>query len=124
MEYSLVGQKIYDQLYQAMTTKDIERLDKLLLPDMTLRHMTGYVQPKEEWLSQIQNEEMKYFSNSTRGIKVVPKDDEKQFQIIGRSIVEASIWGRKRTPWNLQLTIECKVDQTQCYIQNIVATTF
>lgn len=36
-----------------MVAKDTAMLAKLLEPDTVLVHMTGYVQPVSEWLTQI-----------------------------------------------------------------------
>ncbi|MFE1312578.1 nuclear transport factor 2 family protein [Streptomyces sp. NPDC058755] len=36
-----------------MTDGDTETLDELLAPDFTLTHITGYVPPKGEWLTQM-----------------------------------------------------------------------
>ncbi|MGW7528018.1 nuclear transport factor 2 family protein [Streptomyces sp. NPDC054783] len=38
---------------QAMAEGDTEVLDALLDAEFTLTHMTGYVQPRTEWLSQL-----------------------------------------------------------------------
>lgn len=66
--------ELYRQENQAMVDKDIVKLNEILAPSMQLQHMTGYVQPKLEWIDQIQNGVMKYFSSVEENIKDVKVD--------------------------------------------------
>lgn len=54
---------LYRRENQAMVDKDIVTLKQILFSTMQLTHKTGYVQLKNEWLDQIKNEQMKYFSS-------------------------------------------------------------
>jgi hypothetical protein len=36
-----------------MTSSDTGALDELLADDFALTHLTGYAQPKNEWLAQL-----------------------------------------------------------------------
>ncbi|EKT78315.1 hypothetical protein WSS_A33550 [Rhodococcus opacus M213] len=38
-----------------MIAGDVDALDELLADDHTARHITGYEQPKAEWLEQIRD---------------------------------------------------------------------
>lgn len=64
----MTDQEIITRLYReenrAMVEKDIVTFNQILAPTMHLTHMTGYVQPKLEWIDQIQNDELKYFSSA------------------------------------------------------------
>lgn len=40
--------QLYRAENEAMVTKDINKLNEILAPSMTLTHMTSYVQPKLE----------------------------------------------------------------------------
>jgi hypothetical protein len=42
------------QLTQLMIDRDLVELNKILDTHFTLTHITGYVPPKEEWLSEIE----------------------------------------------------------------------
>ncbi|MES2767093.1 MAG: nuclear transport factor 2 family protein, partial [Bacteroidota bacterium] len=50
------------QLTQLMIDRNIAELNKILDKDFTLTHITGYVQSKDEWFSEIESEGMKYYS--------------------------------------------------------------
>lgn len=62
--YSLGEQQLID-LYREMNAEmvaaNVGALDKMLTPDYTLTHMTGYKQSRAEWLAQVKNGEMRYF---------------------------------------------------------------
>ena len=47
---------IYKRIDDAMVNKDTKTLDNILDENYVLEHMTGYHQPKQEWLEQIENE--------------------------------------------------------------------
>lgn len=40
-------------LSTAMVARDIETLDAIMEDDAVLQHITGYLQPKDEWLAQV-----------------------------------------------------------------------
>lgn len=44
---------LYREENKAMVDKNIIKLNEILAPSMQLRHMTGYLQPKLEWIDQI-----------------------------------------------------------------------
>ncbi len=50
----------YRGMYRGMLNRDIDLLDQLLDPAYTLTHMTGYEQPRSEWLQQIASGRMQY----------------------------------------------------------------
>ena len=47
---------------RAMVAGDAEALSALLADDFTLTHMTGYRQPKAEWLADVRSGPMTYHS--------------------------------------------------------------
>ena len=93
---------IYRQINQAMVTKDVSKLEKLLLADTVLVHMTGYVQDISEWLEQIETEEMRYYFSQEDAIKDIQIDGN-QASLIGQSRVKARVWGMGSTIWRLQI---------------------
>ncbi|KIS02822.1 nuclear transport factor 2 family protein [Paucilactobacillus wasatchensis] len=94
------------QLYRdenvAMVAKDINKLNEILAPTMHLTHMTGYVQPKLEWIDQIQNEEMHYFSSTEDNVKNVEINGDTA-SLIGQNKVRASVWGGGVNTWPLEM---------------------
>lgn len=115
--------ELYRQENQAMVDKDIVKLNEILAPSMELRHMTGYQQPKLEWIDQIQNGEMKYFSSVEENIKDI-KIDGNSASLVGQSKVKASVWGSGVATWPLQMKMEFTKDNGKWIITNQDASTY
>lgn len=114
---------LYRQENQAMVDKDIVKLNEILAPSMQLRHMTGYLQPKMEWIDQIQNGDMKYFSSVEENIKDV-KVDGNSASLVGQNKVRASVWGSGVATWPLQMRMEFKKNHGKWVITNQFASTY
>lgn len=95
--------RIYRQENQAMVEKDLPILKKILSDDMHLIHMTGYDQSKKEWLEQIKNEQMCYFSSEEESIHDLKIEGNKA-SFIGQNKVDARIYG-SRNIWNLEMNM-------------------
>lgn len=114
---------LYLQENQAMVDKDIVKLNEILAPAMQLRHMTGYLQPKLEWIDQIQNGEMQYFSSVAENIKDI-KIDGDTASLVGQNKVKASVWGSGVSTWPLQMKMEFKKNNGKWIITNQFARTY
>lgn len=114
---------LYRRENEAMVNKDIVTLNEILAPSMNLQHMTGYVQPKFEWIDQIQNGDMKYFSSKEENIKDVVITGN-HASLIGQNRVQASVWGGATSTWPLQIKMEFVKDNGQWKITNQVASTY
>lgn len=86
---------------QAMIDADTEALDSLLAPGFELVHITGYAQPKEEWLAEIRTGGMAYHEIRPQFVSV--KIDGDRALLIARNLVTATIWGTNAT-WPLEMT--------------------
>lgn len=53
--------EVYQRINDAMVDKDTETLYNIFNDNHKFVHMSGYQQSKQEWLDQIENEEMRYF---------------------------------------------------------------
>ena len=115
------------QLYRdentAMVKKDINRLNEILASSMTLTHMTGYVQPKLEWIDQIQNDEMQYLSSKEDNIKDIEIDGNKA-SLVGQNRVQAKIWGGGVNTWSLQMKMYYEKKNGEWIVTNQVASTY
>ncbi|CAJ1177993.1 hypothetical protein FD33_GL000952 [Companilactobacillus paralimentarius DSM 13238 = JCM 10415] len=115
------------QLYRdentAMVKKDINRLNEILASSMTLTHMTGYVQPKLEWIDQIQNDEMQYLSSKEDDIKNIEINGSKA-SLVGQNQVQAKIWGGGVNTWPLQMKMYYEKKNGEWIITNQVASTY
>lgn len=109
------------QLTQLMIEKNTEAIDKIVDTHFTLTHITGYVQSKAEWFSEIESERMKYYSY--KEIKTTVKIDGDKARFVGRNLLDARIWGT-RNNWRLQQTMELEKRSGKWIILKSIATTF
>lgn len=115
--------QLYRAENEAMVKKDINRLDMILGDRMILTHMTGYVQPKLEWIDQIQNEEMQYLESKEEAIKDI-RVEEKWGQLTGQNLVTAKIWGGSKNVWPLQMKMYFEKNNGRWAISKQVASTY
>jgi hypothetical protein len=109
------------QLTQLMIDKNTLAMDKILDSNFSLTHITGYVQPKEEWVSEIESERMKYYGYNEVKTTVTINGDHATF--VGQNILDARIWGT-RNNWPLQQTMQLEKRNGKWIILKSVATTF
>jgi formylglycine-generating enzyme required for sulfatase activity len=109
------------QMIRGILEADTDLLDELLDEEYTLEHITGYVQPKREWLADIEGGRMRYHSEQERSTTVDVNGDRSV--VVGRSEVDATI-GSSRGTWNLQLTTEYQRTGGRWLALRTVANTF
>lgn len=109
------------QLNQLMIVRDTAGLDEILDADFTLTHITGYVQSKEEWFSEIASEKMKYYSY--KEVKTSVEIKGNRATLIEQNMLDARIWGL-RNSWRLQQVMELENRNGNWIILKSVATTF
>jgi hypothetical protein len=111
----------YREMYRAMLARDANRLGTLLDAEFSLTHMTGYRQPKDEWLRAVDSGEMLYHAAEERSVNVEVTGHTAV--VVGRSLVTATIFGTRGT-WKLQLTTRYVRDAGKWKAKSTVATTF
>lgn len=94
-------QALNDAMYKAMISKDTAVLGDILSEDSVLVHMTGHRQPKKEYLSEIASETLNYYSVDTDSLEITVNGDSAR--MIGRSRVNAAVYGGGRHTWRLQM---------------------
>jgi hypothetical protein len=109
------------QLTQSMIEKDTASMSKILDANFTLTHITGYVQPKNEWFAEIKKESMKYYSAEEIDYSVKINGNNAEF--INRNLLDARIWGTRNT-WRLQQKMQLEKCEGKWIILNSVASTF
>jgi len=109
------------ELTRMMIDKDIVGMDSLLDSSFTLTHITGYVQSKSEWYSEIESEGMRYFTYREVSTEVQLNRDTATF--IGRNMLDARIWGM-RNDWKLQQIMQLEKRNGKWVILHSLATTF
>ncbi len=105
----------------AMQQGDRTTLAELLHPDFTLTHITGSIQPKDEWLSQMQAGQFLYHHIDEKSIAVDLHGDEAR--LVGRLVVDATVDGSRAT-WPLQFTQHLSRWKETWIIHDCVATTW
>lgn len=93
--------RLYEDMLRYMITKDTVSLDALLSDDSVLVHMTGHRQSKGEFLREIATGVLNYYSAQTDSIEVTVDGDKAR--LIGRSRVNAAVYGEGRHTWPLQM---------------------
>jgi hypothetical protein len=111
----------YKNFYAYKIAGDTAGLDKILAPDFTLTHMTGYVQSKAEWCEQIKSGQMKYYGYEIDDVKIGIQGDSAT--LIGRSKTDARIYGARNT-WNLELAMPMIKLEDRWIIQKAVAKSY
>jgi len=94
---------------QAMVDGDAAALGALLAEGFTLTHMTGYRQPKAEWLADVRSGRMTY--PAMEDVEVSIDVSGSSPVLTARTRTEATIWGGRGT-WPLQLRIRFTFDGT------------
>lgn len=94
-------QALYDAMYKAMISKDTTVLGDIISEDSVLVHMTGHRQPKKEYLSEIASGTLNYYSVDTDSLEITVNGDSAR--MIGRSRVNAAVYGGGRHTWRLQM---------------------
>lgn len=96
--------QLYKEMYTAMVNKDKPVLERVHDDSFVLVHMTGMRQPKEVYISSIMDGTLNYYSASHEDIQVEVKGDTAV--LIGRSRVNAAVFGGGKHTWRLQLRFQ------------------
>lgn len=97
---------MYRELYQGMIGKNASELDRLLDGGFVLAHMTGMEQDKGRFIDAVLSGVPNYYSGDTDSLDVRVDDDSAS--IIGRSRVEAAVFGGGKHMWRLELRLTAR----------------
>lgn len=122
-EHDKIGQ-CYHEMYRCMIVKDTTALGRLLDDSFILIHMTGMRQPKAEYLRYIANGSLNYYSCEDTQLDITFTQDNNHALLIGRSKVNAAVFGGSRHIWRLQLDIELKKEDGQWLMTEARASTY
>lgn len=81
--------------------------------------MTGYVQPKQEWLAQIREGRFDYHSIVDLDVEV----DGDTARLVGRTVTDATVYGT-RADWRLQLTVDYAYENDAWIVVGSAASTW
>lgn len=113
--------ELSDRQGAAMLAADVSTLDRILSDGFTLTHITGYEQPKREWLTQMSSGQMRYHSMTEVSWAVTITGDTAIVE--NRSRVDATIYGSRRV-WPLSFTTDLRKVDGRWVIERSVAITF
>lgn len=114
--------QLYRDYNVAMAADDTVALDHLLGPDFTLTHMTGVVQPRAEWLAELEQGTMHYFSSVEDHVTM--QSTATGWQITGQNRVVASIHGGGKYEWPLNMVMAVAQIDGRWQILSAVVTTY
>ncbi len=96
--------------HESMVNQDIETLSKILSGDYCLVHITGYVQPKDEWFQVIKSRTFDYQNINIHNLNVEVDDGVSTATVTGDGIFKATIYGINH-PWHLYFSLDfIKID--------------
>lgn len=113
--------KLYKDFYKFKLNTDTDGLSQILDENFTLTHMTGYKQSKSEWLSQVKNGQMKYFSAKEDSVEI--HLNGKKAVITSKNRVGAQIHSLMGE-WNLRLVMNAINLGDKWIIENIIASSY
>ena len=94
----------YQQMYRGMVEKDRTLLSEVLDDTFVLIHMTGMRQSKETFIRAVENGTLNYYSADHQRMDTEIHGDTAE--LVGRSVVNAAVFGGGRNTWHLQLRLE------------------
>jgi hypothetical protein len=106
---------------RAMADGDTDALDERLDDRFTLTHITGYEQPKAEWLSQMRAGQFVYHRVTEKNVTVDVEGDTAR--LVGRIVTAATVYGT-HADWPLQFTMDYARDGGTWIALRSVATTW
>ena len=118
-----VIEQLYHAMYAAMIAKDETKLDRMHDESFVLIHMTGMCQDKHVYILAIMNGAQNYYSEKTIGLDIRINTDNTAV-LIGRSLVNAAVFGCGRHTWRLQLRFDLKKIGGEWKLTKAQASTF
>ena len=104
-----------------MLAADTAALGALLDAGFTLTHITGVVQPRGDWLADIDARRMVY--HSAQEVSLSTSRSGETATLVARHAVDATIYGG-RGRWNLQLAADLVRRNRGWVVTKMVAQTF
>ena len=94
-----------DTYHGAMIAARTDILDDVVLGSFTLGHITGYVQPKEEWLGVICSRQFSYHAIDLDDAALRLEAGKSTATLTGNGVFDATINGTT-APWRLKFDLK------------------
>jgi ketosteroid isomerase-like protein len=104
---------------QAMKDRDTKALRSLTREDFTLTHITGYAQPRIEWLAEI--EQGKFVYHSIKALDIHVAGTEGGARVVARTLTDARVYGGRNT-WKLRLAVFYVSRDDRWLADNLIAS--
>ncbi len=115
-------QQCYEKMCSAMINKDRNVLENVLDDSYVLVHMTGMRQSKSEFINAVMDGTLNYYSAVHESESVELTGDTAV--AVGRSYVQAAVFGGGKHYWHLQQQCSLKKTDGQWKITRSVASTY
>lgn len=116
--------QLYRSYNDAMASDDTEKLREILSSSFTLTHMTGYVEPLNDWLTQMNNGEMHYFNSKEESVEITNISDQ-EATLVGRNIVTAALYNGSKNDWQLKSVVKMSQSKNgKLLIDRVVVTQY
>ena len=112
---------LYHKQLSAMVEGDTKTLAELLASTFNLTHMTGYVQPKDEWLQQMDEGQFRYYTYAEHDVSV--EISQGHARLKGKITVDAKVYG-SRANWRLQMDQSYSLHDDHWMTDSSVVTTW
>ena len=122
MNEQQIIEKLYSDMYTAMINKDKSALEAMLDEHFVLTHMTGQRQSRQDYIAAILDGTLNYFAAVHEDLNYRIIGDSAW--LIGKSSVDAAVFGTSRRSWNLQLKLCLKKTGGQWRFTEGRASTF
>lgn len=122
-EMEEIAEQSYQEMYRAMIEKDSTGLTEVLDESFVLIHMTGMRQSKEEFICAVMNGTLNYYTAEHKEIRLLAVEEERA-SMVGKTRVNAAVFGGGRHTWTLQQELELVKQQGQWLIAQARASTY
>lgn len=115
-------EQCYIELYRCMIEKDLVSLSNILGDNFVLVHMTGMKQDKQAFIHAIGNGTLNYYHAEHEHIRT--EINGNHANLIGESLVTATVFGGGKHTWKLQLQIWLTIQNKKWVLDKAVASTY
>ena len=109
-------------MYRAMIAKDAEGLNAVLDDSFVLVHMTGMRQNKKAFIQAVMNGTLNYYSCEDDSVEATVNGSAAT--IIGKSRVNAAVFGGNRHTWRLEQDLQLVKRDDRWLITQSEASTY
>ncbi|QMT32016.1 nuclear transport factor 2 family protein [Alysiella filiformis] len=117
MTEQAIIEKIFDDYMNAVIQADFETIRQLCDKNLTLTHVTGYVQPLEDFLAYIHHGTFHYFSYEKQICRITINGNQAEMYVKGQT--DAEIYGTRKI-WQIGQTLSFAKQKQTWQIMKIV----